>query len=94
MFVTWSHETSAVGAGERFRDCVQAVEVGWRWRVNISRLRDYSAISGCSLSSVNIWVNDNNGRDNEADFLTNTHGDCVLGSDANFSLLHINCQET
>ena len=62
--------------------------------VNISRLRDYSAISGCSLSSVNIWVNDNNGRDNEADFLTNTHGDCVLGSDANFSLLHINCQKT
>ena len=74
MFVTWSHETSAVGAGERFRDCVQAVEVGWRWRVNISRLRDFS---GYSVSSVNNWVNANNGRDNEADFLTNTHGYCV-----------------
>ena len=81
MFVTWSHETSAVGAreGERLRVCVQAVEVGWRWRwrVNISRLRDYSAIFGYSLSSVNNWVNDNNGSDNEADFLTNTHGDGV-----------------
>ena len=53
--------------------------------VNISRLRDstqQSLDTVCQVSSVNNWVNDNNGRDNEADFLTNTHGDCVQVSDA------------
>ena len=53
--------------------------------VNISRLRDSTQQSQgavCQVSSVNNWVNDNNGRDNEADFLTNTRGDCVQVSDA------------
>ena len=60
--------------------------------VNISRLRDSTQQSQYSLSSVNNWVNDNNGRDNEADFLTNTRGDCVQVHYV--SLLHIKSQDT